>query len=135
MLKFGILMPLLAAAALSTIGCGGSDVVKVNAAKIDATCKRVYFTSTIKQGDGYAEGVPMLVSTAPDAGVIPVGAAPQIDASKPVLITLKVEKTDDGCTRFPKGSAWRFDGVLPAAVANSAGENVHMVDFDRFAAQ
>ena len=134
MLKLSILMPLLAAA-LSTIGCAGTEVVKVNAARVDATCKRVYFTSTIKQGDLYAEGVPMLVSTAPDAGVIPIGAAPQIDAAKPVLITMKVEKSDNDCTRFPKGSAWRYDGVLPAAVTNAAGENVHMVDFDRFAAQ
>ena len=39
MLKFGILMPLLAATALSTIGCGGANVVKVKAAKIDATMK------------------------------------------------------------------------------------------------
>jgi hypothetical protein len=135
MLKFGILMPLLAAAALSTIGCGGANVVKVNAAKVDATCKRVYFTSTIKQGDGYAESVPTLVSTAPDAGVIPIGATPQLDAAKPVLITLKVEKAEADCARFPKGSAWRYDGVLPDAVKSATGENVHMIDFDRFAAQ
>ena len=134
MLKLSIVVPLLAAA-LSTIGCAGTEVVKVNAARVDATCKRVYFTSTIKQGDIYAEGVPMLVSTAADAGVIPIGAAPQIDAAKPVLITMKVEKSDDDCARFPKGHAWRYDGVLPAAVTNAAGENVHMVDFDRFAAQ
>lgn len=135
MLKFGILMPLLAATALSTIGCGGANVVKVNAAKVDATCKRVYFTSTIKQGDGYTEAVPTLVSTAPDAGVIPIGATPQIDATRPVLITLKVEKADADCARFPKGSAWRFDGVLPEAVKGAAGESVHAIDFDRFAAQ
>ena len=135
MLKFGILMPLLAATTLSTIGCGGANVVKVNAARVDATCKRVYFTSTIKQGDGYAEAVPTLVSTAPDTGVIPIGATPQLDAAKPVLITLKVEKADAECTRFPKGKAWRFDGVLPDGVQSATGENVHMIDFDRFAAQ
>ncbi len=135
MLKYGILMPLLAATALSTIGCGGANVVRVNAAKVDATCKRVYFTSTIKQGDGYTESVPTLVSTAPDAGVIPLGASPQLDPARPVLITLKVEKAEADCTRFPKGGAWRFDGVLPGAVKNAAGENVHAVDFDRFAAQ
>jgi hypothetical protein len=135
MLKLAILMPLLAAAALSTTGCGGANVVKVNAAKVDATCKRVYFASTIKQGDGYAEAVPTLVSTAPDAGVIPIGATPQLDAAKPVLITLRVEKADADCTRFPKGSAWRYDGVLPEAVKSATGENVHMIDFDRFAAQ
>jgi hypothetical protein len=135
MLKFGILMPLLAVTALSTTGCGGANVVRVNAAKIDATCKRVYFTSTIKQGEVYTESVPTLVSTAPDAGVIPIGASPQLDPTRPVLIMLKVEKADADCARFPKGSAWRFDGVLPDAVKNAAGQNVHAVDFDRFAAQ
>jgi hypothetical protein len=133
MLKFGILMPLLGAAALASIGCDSVNVVKVNAAGVDVACKRVYFTSTIKQGDGYADGVPTLVATAPDAGVIPIGATPQIDVTKPVLISLKVERTDQGCARFPKGSAWRFDGVLPQAVKNAAGESVHAIDFDRFA--
>jgi hypothetical protein len=135
MRRIGILMPLLGAAALSAIGCGGVNVVKVNAAKVDVACKRVYFTSTIKQGDSYAEGVPALVATGPDAGVIPIGATPLIDFTKPVLITLKVDKAEAECTRFPKGSAWRFDGVLPAGAENAAGEHAYAVEFDRFAAQ
>lgn len=135
MRKVGILVPLLGAAALAAVGCGGANVVTVTAANVDATCKRVYFSSTIKQGDGYSEGVPTLVSTAPDAGVIPLGTTPQIDVTKPVLVTLKVEKADAGCARFPRGGAWRFDGVLPNGAKNAAGESVHALDFAAFTAQ
>jgi len=135
MRRIGILMPLLGAAALSAIGCGGANVVKVNAAKVDMACKRVYFTSTIKQGDSYAEGVPTLVATGPDAGVIPIGTTPQLDVTKPVLVTLKVEKAESDCARFPKGSAWKFDGVLPAATASAGGEHAYALEFDQFVAQ
>ncbi len=135
MRRIGILVPLLGAAALTAIGCGGVNVVKVNAARVDVACKRVYFTSTIKQGDSYAEGVPTLVATGPDAGVIPIGSTPQIDFSRPVLITLKVEKAEAECSRFPRGSAWRFDGVLTAGGENAAGEHAYSIELDRFAAQ
>lgn len=135
MFKHTILMGLLGAAALAAVGCGGVNVVKVNAARVDATCKRVYFTSTLKQGDSYAEGVPTLVATGPDAGVIPIGTSPAMDLTKPVLVTLKVDRADAGCARFPKGSAWSFDGVLPAPTTSAAGASVYGLDFDKFAAK
>jgi hypothetical protein len=135
MRKLNVLMPLLGAAALAAIGCGSVNVVKVNAARVDTTCKRVYFTSTIKQGDSYAEGVPTLVATAPDAGVIPIGTSPQMDTTRPVLVTLKVDKAEATCTRFPTGSAWKFDGVLPPPTKNAAGESVYGLDFEAFAKQ
>ncbi len=134
MFKHSILMGLLGASALAAVGCGGVSVVKVNAARVDATCKRVYFTSTIKQGDSYAEGVPTLVSTGPDVGVIPIGTNPTIDLAKPVLVTLKVDKAEPGCARFPVGGAWSFDGILPSATTNAAGASVYGLDFDKFAA-
>lgn len=136
MFKHGIGAAAIFAAALAAIGCGGgAGVVKINAAKVDATCKRVYFTSTIKQGDSYAEGVPTLVSTAPEAGVIPLGATPSIDFARPVLVTLKVDRSEPGCTRFPKGTAWRFDGTLPQATKSADGAEVYGLDFDRFSVQ
>jgi hypothetical protein len=135
MFKHTILMALLGATALAATGCGSTGVVRVNAARVDATCKRVYFTSTIKQGDSYAEGVPTLVSTGADAGVIPIGTNPTIDLSKPVLVTLKVDKADPGCARFPKGGAWSFDGLLPPATTNAEGASVYGLDFDKFAAK
>lgn len=135
MFKHTILTTLLGAAALAAVGCGGVNVVKVNAARVDATCKRVYFTSTIKQGDSYAEGVPTLVSTAPGTGVVALGATPTMDLAKPVLVTLKVAKSEPDCTRFPKGSAWMFDGVLPAPTTNADGASVYGLDLDRFSAK
>jgi hypothetical protein len=135
MFKHTILMGLLGATALAAVGCGSVNVVKVNAARVDATCKRVYFTSTLRQGDSYAEGVPTLVATGPDAGVIPIGTSPAMDLTKPVLVTLKVDRAEPGCTRFPKGTAWSFDGVLPAPTTNAAGASVYGLDFDRFAAK
>ena len=135
MLKHTILMALLGATALAAVGCGGVNVVKVNAARIDATCKRVYFTSTIKQGDSYAEGVPTLISTGPGAGVIPIGTTPMIDVTRPVLVTLKVAKSEPDCARFPKDGAWTFDGVLPAATTNADGASVYGLDLDKFTAK
>jgi hypothetical protein len=135
MLKHTILMASLAATALAAIGCGGVNVVKVNAARIDATCKRVYFTSTIKQGDSYAEGVPTLISTGAGAGVIPIGTTPMIDPTKPVLVTLKVASSEPDCARFPKGGSWIFDGVLPAATTNADGASVYGLDLDKFTAK
>jgi hypothetical protein len=135
MFKNSILVGLLGATALAAVGCGSVNVVKVNAARVDATCKRVYFTSTLKQGDSYVEGVPTLVATTPDAGVIPIGTSPTMDLSKPVVVTLKVDRAEPGCTRFPKGSAWSFDGVLPTPTTNAAGASVYGLDFDKFAAR
>lgn len=135
MLKHTILTALLGATALAALGCGGVNVVKVNAARVDATCKRVYFTSTIKQGDSYAEGVTTLVSTAPDAGVIALGTTPMIDLTKPVLVTLKVARSEPDCARFPKGGTWTFDGVLTPATTGADGASVYGLDFDKLSAR
>src|SRR3954467_10655191 len=125
MRRFGISKYLLVASALVVVGCGGASVVKVNADELGATCNRVYFTSTIKQGDSYAESVPTLVVVSPETGVIPLGSTPQIDFTKPVLITLKVNKSETGCTRFPGGGTWRFEGTLPPSAMSAAGESVY----------
>src|SRR4051812_30892115 len=133
MRKFPIICPLLATAALFAAGCGGATVVKVNASRMDVACKRVYFTSVLKQGDAYAEGAPALVITGPGEGVVPVGTSPLVDFAKPVSLTLKVEKAEDTCARFPKGSSWRFAGVLPKLAPTASGEDVYGVDFDQLA--
>ena len=135
MFKHTILMALLGATALAATGCGGVNVVKVNAARVDATCKRVYFTSTFKQGHSYVEGVPTLVSTGADVGVIPLGASPTLDVTKPVRVTLKADQAEPGCARFPKGGVWTFDGVLPTATTNADGASVYGLDFDKFTAK
>lgn len=134
MFKHSILVGLLGATALAAVGCGSVNVVKVNAARVDATCKRVYFTSTLRQGDSYTEGVPTLVATGPDAGVIPIGTSPTMDLARPVQMTLKVDRAELDCVRFAKGKAWSFNGVLPAPTTNAAGASVYGLDFDRVVA-
>lgn len=58
-----------------------------------------------------------------------------LDVTKPVLVTLKVDKAEPDCTRFPKGGVWTFDGVLPTATTNAEGASVYGLDFDKFTAK
>jgi hypothetical protein len=128
--RLSIIGPLLAVSALAA-GCAAGGVVKVSASPIDAACKRVYFSSTIKQGDSYTEGVPALVEVAAGSGVIPIDTSPQIDLSQPVAITLRVDRSDAGCARFPKGSVYRYQGALSLA-SGQGGQSVYGVPIDQF---
>lgn len=51
------------------------------------------------------------------------------------VVKVNAARVDAGCARFPKGSAWSFDGVLPGPTTNAAGASVHGLDFDKFASK